>query len=142
MNILVDSGFLIALFASSATDKHHDSAVLARKKYWNAKLHTLWECVAEASHQLNTQGRKALLEWLARQERIIVHSTNISELREMSLYMTKYANASKYKGADITDVALVFLGARLKTSNIFTVDIEDFETYKTLSGKNFTRLWM
>jgi len=66
MNILVDSGFLIALFASSVTDKHHDSAVLARKKYWNAKLHTLWECVAEASHQLNTQGRKALLEWLAR----------------------------------------------------------------------------
>jgi len=56
--------------------------------------------------------------------------------------MTKYANASKYKGADITDVALVFLGARLKTNNIFTVDIEDFETYKTLSGKNFTRLWM
>lgn len=141
MNIILDSGYLIELFSRSG--KYHPTAkeVLITSVNRKYKLHTLWECLAEASHKLNSEGRRALLAWLAR-ERVHIHHSLNSDLLAMADYIAKYDNASKGDGADITDVALVFLAERLKTAHIFTVDENDFSTYRTRTGQSFKIIWL
>jgi predicted nucleic acid-binding protein len=141
MNIILDSGYLIELFAKGG--KHHKTAdqmwLIVRDS--KLKLHTLWECLAEASHKLNNEGRRAMLAWLAR-ERVHIHHSLMSDLLAMADYMAKYDTASKGDGADITDVALVFLAERLKTAHIFTVDENDFSAYRTRTGQPFKIVWL
>jgi uncharacterized protein len=128
MDILLDTGFMVALIAKDS--QHHNTATTMLKKYGRANFHTLWECVTEAGHFLNNQGR------------LTIHASRTEELKDMAAYMKKYPNVSKGKGADIADVSLVFLASRLKTSHIFTVDRADFDVYRTKTGKPFTRLWI
>ncbi|MBH1970181.1 hypothetical protein FK216_03400 [Moraxellaceae bacterium AER2_44_116] len=49
------SGFLVALIAKDSP--HHETATTMLKKHGRANFHTLWECVTEAGHFLNNQGR-------------------------------------------------------------------------------------
>ncbi len=139
MDILLDTGFLVALIAKDS--QHHDTATMMLKKYGYANFHTLWECVTEAGHFLNNQGRQSLLGWLA-DYGLSLHSSRAEDLKDMAAYMKKYPNVSRGKGADVADVALVFLASRLKSSHIFTVDRTDFDVYRTKAGKPFTRLWL
>ncbi len=139
MDILLDTGFLVALLARNS--QQHDTAKVIFKQHGNAEFHTLWECVTEAGHFLNSEGRQALLYWLYDCE-IQVHHSHREELKDMAAYIKKYPNVSKGKGADIADVALVFLASRLKTTHIFTVDRADFTAYRTRTGRPFTRLWV
>jgi predicted nucleic acid-binding protein len=141
MNIILDSGYLIELFRKN--QPYHSTAIevlitSVNRKY---KFHTLWECLAEASHKLSSDGRRAMLAWLAR-ERVQVHSSRTDDLLPMSDYIGKYSGASKGDGADITDVALVFLAERLKTAHIFTVDENDFSAYRTREGQPFKIIWL
>ena len=120
--------------------------IIGINKYYLSKCpalldHYIWECVTEAGHFLNNQGRQSLLNWLA-DYGLTVHSSRVEDLKDMAAYMKKYPNVSKGKGADIADVALVFLANHLKSSHIFTVDRADFAVYRTKTGKPFTRLWV
>lgn len=141
MNIILDSGYLIELFAKGG--KHHKTAdnmwLIAKDS--KLKLHTLWECLAEASHKLNTDGRRAMLAWLAR-EKVQIHSSHTADLLPMADYIAKYSNASKGDGADVTDVAIVFLAEKLKTVYIFTVDENDFSAYRTRNNQAFKIIWL
>ncbi len=139
MDILIDTGFMVALLARDS--QHHETAVAMLKRHGRENFHTLWECVTEAGHFLNNEGRQLLLNWLA-DFGVTVHSSQPEDLREMAAYMKKYPNASKGKGPDVADVSLVFLASRLRTVHIFTVDRADFTTYRTRSGKPFARLWV
>ncbi|MDO8417563.1 MAG: hypothetical protein Q7S87_15275 [Agitococcus sp.] len=139
MDILLDTGFLVALMARNST--HHETAKAILLHHQKANFHTLWECVTEAGHFLNNEGRQALLGWLHDYD-IVLHCSQHDELKDMAAYLKKYPNVSKGKGADIADVALVFLASRLKTTHIFTVDRADFTVYRTRAGKPFTRLWV
>ena len=141
MNILIDSGYLIELFGKQR--RYHVTA----EKVWMAakegryRLHTLWECLAEASHKLTAEGRGLMLRWLAR-EGVTIHASQPGDLLPMADYMARYSNTGRGDGADITDVALVFLADRLKTEHIFTVDRNDFSAYRTKQGKPFKVLWL
>lgn len=139
MDILIDTGFMVALLARDS--RHHDTAVAMLKRHGRERFHTLWECITEAGHFLTNEGRQMLLHWLA-DFGVTVHSSQAEDLREMAAYMKKYPNASKGKGPDVADVSLVFLASRLRTVNIFTVDRADFATYRTRTGKPFARLWV
>lgn len=139
MDILLDTGFLVALIARDSV--HHSTAKFVLQEYSHANLHTLWECITEAGHFLNSQGRSALLYWLD-DYGVTVHHSRIEDLKKMAVYIKKYSNVSKGKGADIADVSLVFLAEYLKTTWIFTVDRGDFDSYRTVTGKHFKRLWL
>jgi len=141
MNIILDSGYLIELFRKN--NRYHSTAkeVLIGSVNRKYKFHTLWECLAEASHKLSSDGRRAMLAWLAR-ERVHIHHSLTSDLLAMADYMGKYDGASKGDGADVTDVALVFLAERLKTAHIFTVDENDFSAYRTRTGQPFKIIWL
>ena len=141
MNILMDSGYLIELFGKGR--KYHQTAkdvweVAASHQY---RLHTLWECLAEASHKLTVDGRCLMLRWLAR-EGVTIHTSSAADMLAMADYMAQYASTGRGDGADITDVAVVFLAERLKTAHIFTVDRNDFAAYRTRQGKPFKVLWL
>jgi predicted nucleic acid-binding protein len=144
MDILLDTGFLVALIIKPQNQKQteqHETAKQMLKKYGMENFHTVWECVTEACHLLSKDSRQILLKWLVAFD-VKIHASQPSELLEMAAYMEKYSNVSKNHGADFADVAIVFLAARLKTTHIFTVDKADFDTYRTRSGKAFNRLWI
>lgn len=144
MNILLDTGFLVALIVKPQNTKQieqHETAKQMLKKHSLDDFHTLWECITEACHLLSKDSRQILLKWLI-EFGVQIHASQASELLDMAAYMAKYHNASKNHGADFADVALVFLAARLKTTHIFTVDKADFDTYRTRTGKVFNRLWV
>ena len=141
MNILLDSGYLIELFGKSRRFHQTAKDVLEAAFVARFRLHTLWECLAEASHKLSAEGRRNMLSWLAR-EGITVHASRKEDLLPMAEYMAKYDDASKGDGADVTDVGLVFLVDRLKTQHIFTVDHNDFSAYRTRAGREFKILWL
>lgn len=141
MNILLDTGFMVALLVKN--DKYHSQAVaiLGGVKASVNNYHTVWECLTEACHKLSNDKRQALIKWLVAVDAKI-HATKQEDLLKIADYMAKYANVSKGKGADLADVSLVLLADKIKTVNILTVDRADFETYRTLSGKPFKRLWL
>lgn len=140
MKILLDTGFMVAML--NKNDTHHKQALaVLDSKAKLTQYHTVWECLAEACHQLDTQKRQILLRWLVAVQAKI-HATKQEDLSKIADYMAKYANVSKGKGADLADVSLVLLADKIKTVNILTVDKADFETYRTLSGKPFKRLWL
>jgi uncharacterized protein len=144
MDILIDTGFLVALIVKPQNPKQiqqHEPAKQMLKTHCLANFHTLWECVTEACHLLNKDSRQILLKWM-QEFGVTIHASQVSELADMAAYMAKYGNVSNGHGADFTDVALVFLAARLKTTHIFTIDRADFDTYRTRSGKRFNRLWV
>lgn len=121
--------------------QQHETAKQMLKAHCLANFHTVWECVTEACHLLSKESRQILLKWM-QEFGVAIHASQESELTDMAAYMAKYSNVSNGHGADFTDVALVFLAARLKTTHIFTIDRADFDTYRTRSGKPFNRLWV
>ena len=54
MDILLDTGFLVALIARDS--RHHETAITMLKRHGLANFHTLWECIAEAGHFLTGHG--------------------------------------------------------------------------------------
>jgi predicted nucleic acid-binding protein len=144
MDILLDTGFLVALIVKPKNEKEtmqHETAKQMLKTHCMDNFHTVWECVTEACHLLSKDSRQILLKWL-KEFGVKIHASQEYELPEMAAYMAKYSNVSNGHGADFADVAMVFLAARLKTTHIFTIDRADFDTYRTRSGKPFNRLWV
>lgn len=144
MDILLDTGFLVALIAKPQNKLQivqHETATQMLKNHYLDDFHTIWECITEACHLLSKDSRQILLKWI-KEFGVKIHATQENELQEMAIYMAKYSNVSNGHGADFADVALIFLAARLKTTQIFTVDKSDFDTYRTRAGKPFNRLWI
>lgn len=135
---IADSGFLIDLFANNQVKREDAELEILSMEDEGFSLHTLWECVAEASHKLNNKGRQALLNWLHKSGQIELHESTFADLPAMAEYMQKYANASRGNGPDVADVALVFLAEKLKAAAVLTVDVNDFQTYRTRKGKPLT----
>ncbi|MBI4754021.1 MAG: PIN domain-containing protein [Betaproteobacteria bacterium] len=132
---LVDTGFLVALFARD--DQHHDSAVKFLAAAGAVALHTVWPIVAEAAFFLDTAGKDALLEWIERGA-IAVHELTAREVPLLRRTLRKYADLSP----DLADLALVVLAERLAILRIVTVDVRDFSVYRLGNGQSFVRIWL
>lgn len=55
----IDTGFLVALFASD--DKHHETAKTFLKNNKKLDMHSIWPIVVEACFFLDGNGKQALL---------------------------------------------------------------------------------
>ncbi|HNQ57254.1 MAG: PIN domain-containing protein [Burkholderiales bacterium] len=132
---LVDTGFLVALFAKS--DKHHRSAREFLAQAGNIRLHSIWPVVAEACHFLDTNGKAALLKWLERGT-VAIHDIVVADLPAVRKTLEKYRNLDP----DFTDAALVTLAGSLGITGIITVDCRDFSAYRIDNGQSFERLWL
>lgn len=132
---LVDTGFLVALFARD--DRHHDSALKFLAGNSAVSLHTVWPVVAEAGFFLDTAGKDALLEWIVRGA-MAVHELSVADIPLLRRTLHKYADLSP----DLADLALVMLAERLNIRGVITVDVRDFSAYRLGNGKSFERLWL
>lgn len=132
---LVDTGFLVALFNDG--DQHHRGARMMLAKRAGARLYSVWEVMAEAGHLLDDVGKLNLMRWAAA-GRLTLVASDADDLGPMADFMGRYADG----GADLADVALVFVADRLGVYNILTVDRRDFDRYRSPRGRKFKRLWV
>lgn len=132
---LVDTEFLVALFNDS--DSHHRGARKMLAQLAGARLYSVWEVMTEAGHLLDDVGKLNLMRWAAA-GRLTLVASDSDDLGAMADFMERYADG----GADLADVALIFVADRLGVHNILTVDRKDFDRYRSPRGRKFKRLWV
>lgn len=136
--VIVDTGFLVALFARD--DSHHVSAkalLKGRLCEARANLITIWPVITEAGFFINPMGKIALLEWVNRGALRITPITYLDAPAIIAL-VKRYAD----RNIDLTDACLIWLAGRVNTSQVLTVDRKDFAIYRTPDGKAFERIWI
>lgn len=133
MPALIDAGPLIALFNPS--DKLH-AAVEAFFSGFVGRLHTTWPVVTEVCHFLNVPQQRACIAWLRRGGAQLL-DIEFAALDVFDTLMGKYAD----RPMDLADASLVWLGAKLKISDIVTIARDDFSDYRAGNGKPFRNLF-
>jgi len=136
--VLVDTGFLVALF--DGTDPLHASAkafLANRLSPHSTDLVTVWPTIVETCFFLNTRGKLALLEWI-RRGAMRLRQIETLGLPTISDILEKYADQK----IDLADACIVWLSGVERTNRILTTDRRDFQILRTLSGGQFDRIWI
>jgi predicted nucleic acid-binding protein len=132
--VLVDTGPLVALF--DRDDAHHTRCVETLKRI-RRPLVTVWPVLTEAMYLLSFsfQAQDDLWEFVERGGLQIADLTAADVPRFRAL-MRKYRD----RPMDFADAALVRVGEREHLQTVFTLDHEDFRTYRLAHGKPFILL--
>lgn len=128
--ILIDSGPFVALFNSA--DKAHQQCVTALKKIQEPLMTTV-PILTEVFHILDPSSHQAeyLRNFLSNKGAKLWFMDDDAVSRAFVL-MRKYVDHPM----DFADASLVVAAERLKIFNIFTLDRNDFETYRFQIGHN------
>ena len=129
---LVDAGPLIALFDPS--DKLHG----LMENFFRAfvgRMHTTWPVVTEVCHFLDVRQQRTFIAWLRRGGAQLADIAP-DALDALDSLIGKYAD----RPMDIADASLVWLGTKLKLTDIITIDRDDFSVYRAGNGKPFRNL--
>ena len=126
--ILVDTGPLVALFDSK--DEHHARCEKILKVI-REPLCTTTPVLTEAFHILepNSVGSDRLREFIGKGGMSIWDIDNPSLIRAFELM-----EAYRDRPMDLADASLVVAAEVLETDKIFTIDRDDFETYRARRG--------
>ncbi len=125
---LIDTGALLALL--DAGDRWHQPCVDAFLSL-RLPLGTTAAVLAELFHLLYNDPRKVDAAWtLLKSEAIVVLPIGSADLPRIEMLMEQYAD----RPMDFADATLVYLAEQETLSIVFTVDHNDFETYR-ISGK-------
>jgi predicted nucleic acid-binding protein len=126
--ILVDTGPLVALF--DPRDPLHARCVNVLKVI-RAPLATTVPVMTEAFHMLQPQstGSDRLREFVAKGAISVWFFDRASLMRAFEL-MELYAD----RPMDLADASLVVAAEELKTRTVFSIDRNDFETYRVRRG--------
>ena len=129
--ILVDTGPLVALF--NPKDNYHTRCLSVLKTIREPLLSTV--CVLTEAFHLLTPGSKAALALGAfvQKKGITICSLDDESLKIALLLMEKYAD----NPMDLADASLVAVAQMLDVQRIFTIDRNDFLTYRIASGYGF-----
>ena len=126
--ILTDTGPLVALF--DPKDALHDDSVKLLERI-REPLTTTVPVLTEAFHMLNpaSQGSDRLRDFVVRQGLSVWFLTGTALERAFEL-MERYSDHPM----DLADASLVVAAEELGTRKIFTLDRNDFETYRQKRG--------
>lgn len=127
--LLVDTGFLVALFRRSDRLREAARRFLAGNR---APLVTTLAVIVETSFFLDAGEKLALLEWM-RRGALEVHETPAEAWPLLAWIIAKYAD----RDPDFADATLVWLAQEIGSRRILTVDDADFSVYRTKPGKGF-----
>lgn len=131
-SILVDAGPLVALFR--ANDAYHEPS----KEFVGGNtrpLVTTWPVLTEACFFLNARGKSRLLTWV-RRGGLRLHPIEDADLPVIQGLIEKYGDRM-----DFADASLVWLGTKLKLTDIITIERGDFSVYRAADGKPFRNLF-
>jgi len=128
-NVLVDTGFLVALGRKS--DPLH---VAARAFFLReiGPLITVSPVIVETCFFLDAKAKIELLD-LAQSPRLRTLELPVDAYGEVSATIRKYAD----RDIDLADAALIWLANRTGVRHILTTDRADFGIYRLKSGKRF-----
>ncbi len=134
IDTLVDAGPLIALF--NRNDRYHaDCTALFRSL--NCAFYTTLPVLTETMYFLSAFGghraQQALWTLVHRGDLVLEHPSP-QELLRMAEMMEKYCDHPM----DFADASLVTLAERLSLHRIFTLDRNDFSTYRMRGNLPFT----
>jgi uncharacterized protein len=128
---LVDTGALLALL--DRDDAWHQRCAEAFATL-RLPLATSAAVLAELFHLLGDDRRELTAAWgLLRSGAVTVLSIDDLDLPELEALMKRYAD----RPMDFADATLVHLARREDLNTVFTVDHDDFETYRIAGRKRF-----
>lgn len=129
--ILVDTGPLVALF--DPTDGSHTGCVESLKQI-EEPLGTTVPVLTEAFHLLfpASIGSQRLMDFIT-SGGLIIWYLDDSDLRRAFALMVQYADAAM----DFADASLVLMAEKLQLQKIFTIDRNDFSTYRIKRGHKY-----
>ena len=128
---LVDTGALLALLDRDDRWHQHCAEAFATLRL---PLATSAAVLAELFHLLGEDRRELAAAWgLLRSGAITVLPIDDFDLPELEALMKRYAD----RPMDFADATLVHLARRERLNTVFTVDHDDFETYRIDGRKRF-----
>lgn len=127
--LLVDSGFLVALFKSSEPKRPFARAFLQSNRL---PLVTVAPVIVETCFFLAPQYKQHLLEWIHRGA-LAVAELPVSAYPVINTLIGKYAD----RDIDLTDAALLWLAGETGLRTVLTLDEKDFGIYRLKGGKRF-----
>lgn len=133
--LLVDTGPLVAL--ADRRDKHHEAckAFLAGHR---GRLLTTWAVLTEFSHLCpSVEATLPLYDWIANGG-LEVFPLGRDELLAVRNWIERYAD----RPMDLADASLVVAALATGYSHVWTLDRNDFETYRLPGRKRFTLVEM
>lgn len=136
--ILVDTGFLVALFSQG--DSNHDSAknLLAGKlRRDRPRLITVLPVIVETCFFFHPEDNALFLDWV-NQGGVTVRPIESVHLPAIATILRRYAD----QRIDLADACLIWLAGQEKTNRILTTDRRDFSVYRTPDGRYFERVWL
>ena len=134
LNIVIDSGVLIALFDGS--DRYHQQAVKFIQNN-REKLHTNLAVITETVYMLDfsIQCQKDFLGWV--HQSVHIDRETASDIPRIIEILQKYSDLP----ADFADASLVALCERLNTTLVASVD-NDFTIYRNAAKKSFKNMFL
>jgi uncharacterized protein len=128
---LIDSGAILALLHQD--DRWHDRCIQAFSRL-NVPLATSAAVLTEVFHLVRRAPHRVVTTWeFVRSGAISVLSIGDSDLPALDDLMRKYAD----RPMDFADATLVRLAEREGLTTVFTIDHDDFETYRIEGRRRF-----
>ena len=128
---LIDTGAILALL--DRDDRWHEPCLAAFPRL-RLPLSTSAAVLAELFHQIAENPREMAAAWrFLRSGAVTVAPITDGDLPALDALMTRYRD----RPMDFADATLVHLAQRASLSTIFTVDHNDFETYRLDRGGRF-----
>ena len=127
--VLLDTGFLVALFRPSDRLRKHAREFLRATRH---PLVTAAPVIVETCFFLDAAAKGKLLEWVQRGA-LSVSDVPVGAYADINSILRKYADQK----IDFADAALVWLAYQTGIRGILTVDEADFAVYRLKGGKRF-----
>lgn len=128
--LLVDTGPLVAL--ANQRDKAHERCTAFLKDY-RGRLLTTWAVLTEFSHLApGVAATLPLYQWIERGGLELL-PLGRDELVGAIDWITRYAD----RPMDLADASLVVAALKIGSTQIWTLDRSDFETYRLPGRKHF-----
>ena len=128
--LLVDTGPLVAL--ADKRDKAHGHCIEFLRNY-RGRLLTTWAVLTEFSHLApSVDATLPLYQWIERGGLELL-SLGRDELVTAIDWITRYAD----RPMDLADASLVVAALKTGSTQIWTLDRNDFETYRLPGRKHF-----
>ena len=123
--ILIDTGPLVALL--DASDRHHHACRAAIRQIGRERVLTSWPVLTEVCHLLLREAIPvSRLFGMVRSGPVEVLELMPADLPRIEKLMDTYRNRSM----DLADASLVRLAERESIRRVFTIDRDDFSTYR------------
>lgn len=129
-SILVDTGPLVAL--ASRRDHWHARCVKFLSTF-RGELITTWPVLTEFSHLVSSQSAIHGLQTWAERGGLRIHPMGHEELKQVVDWMSRYSD----RPMDLADASLVHAACVTGVQQIWTIDRNDFETYRLPKRKRF-----